>query len=358
MLSDGQLVHADLKKEHCKNCQMVRHVSPPSQEGLDRIYKENYTLYARPPGDNFEAQRQLRYVEWVLSITGQKPGQSLFEIGAGNGSFLLQLRNLTPTWTLRGLEPSSVAAEFANHAGFNIHTSTLDEVDKSLINADIVLAINVLEHTENPVDFLRQAASITKNTGRVLIICPDGERPSSELLIYDHVHSFTANAFHNIANEAGLSIEQRIIAPQSIGPFQAFLLCPTKREIEYQPDNLSSPDLYNQRLHFFTAWHNLDDALFQRARQSDEKIWAFGCGENAQILRTYAPKTWGLVSGITADLTGEFDGVAIQQYRPANKVHGRTLLLAVRPEIQNAVAKRLQLDGHRTIQWDDLMQDI
>lgn len=358
MLSDGQLMHADLKKEHCSICQLVRHVLSPSQRDLDLIFKDNYTLYARPPGGEFEAQRQLRYVEWVLSITGKTPGQSLFEIGAGNGSFLLQLRNLVPTWTLCGLEPSSTAAEFANFAGFDIRTSTLDELDKSEIGADITLAINVLEHTEDPISFLRQAASITKKSGRVMIICPDGERPSSELLIYDHVHSFTTNSIHNIAHAAGLSIERRTVAPELIGPFQAFLLRPADGKNERPPENKPPHDLYNRRLRFLTAWHKLDDALYQRVSQSGEKIWAFGCGENAQILRTYAPKTWSLVSGITADLVGEFDGAPVHLYQSANETLSGTLLLAVRPEVQNAVAKRLQLDGHRTIQWNDLMKDI
>ena len=358
MLSDGQLVRYELKKEHCKSCQLLRHVSPPTQSDLDDIFKRGYTLYARAPGDDFEMRRQHRYVGWVLSMVDQQPECSLFELGAGNGSFLLQLQKLAPTWKLAGLEPSAVAAEFARHAGFDIQIATLAELNTPKSQADIVLAINVLEHAEDPVAFLRHSALLMKNAGCIVIICPDGERPSSELLVYDHIHSFTTRSIHNIARAAGLIVESRSVAPEPLGPFQAFKL----RGAHDKPSAvslISSPDdLYERRDCFLTSWHNLDDALFQRAHRFGEEIWAFGCGENAQLLRTYAPKTWGLVTGVTADVKGDFDGTPINQYQPALKDRSRTLLLAVRPEVQGDVAKRLQDDGHRVIQWDDLMQNI
>lgn len=358
MLSDGQLIRSALKKEHCKSCQLLRHVSPPSQRDLDEIFRREYTLYARAPGGDFEAQRQRRYADWALSMTGRRTGQSLFEIGAGNGSFLLQLQQRVPTWTLAGLEPSSVAAEFARHAGLDIQTATLDEISEPEISADIVLAINVLEHTEYPETFLRQAASLMKSSGCIIVICPDGERPSSELLVYDHIHTFTADSIHNIAQAAGLVVERRTIAPAPLGPFQAFLLRSRNKSSEIIQIASSRSDLYERRHRFLTAWHNLDDALFERVCQFEGEIWAFGCGENAQMLRSYAPKTWNLVSCIIADITGDFDGVPVQKYQPATVNGKRTLLLAVRPEVQRKVADRLQDEGHLVIRWDDLMQNI
>ncbi|MNW06697.1 hypothetical protein D3C71_2031450 [compost metagenome] len=84
-------------------------------------------------------------------------------------------------------------------------------------------------------------------------------------------------------------------------------------------------------------------------------MWAFGSGENAQLLRAYAPKVWSKVQGVVADSAGVFDGKPIALYQAARTGGKRTILLAIRPGIQGVVEGRLSADGHTVIRWDDLV---
>lgn len=355
MLSDGRFLEAELNKEHCRDCRLLRHARPPSKEKLEAIFREGYELYAHPAGGGFEMQRQRRYADWVLALIGTRQVETVFEIGAGNGSFLTELHRRMPDWQLSGVEPSSVAAGHARNAGFDIQTGMLQDIDVSEADADIVLAINVVEHAHDPAAFLAHAATALSEEGCLIVICPDGERPSSELLVYDHLHSFTALALDNIARKAGLTVAQRMIAPVSLGPFQAFLLRRMNAADETARIGAPAQGLYEWRYRFLLAWHQLDAALLQRVEAAGENVWAFGGGESAQMLRTYAPETWSRVSGVLSDVAGFFDGQPVRIYGPAAERQARTLLLAVRPEIQGAVANRLTHDGNNVVLWDDLI---
>ncbi|WP_168713214.1 class I SAM-dependent methyltransferase [Parvibaculum lavamentivorans] len=355
MLSDGRFLEAQLNKEHCRDCRLVRHVSPPSKDQLEAIFKEGYELYAHPAGDSFEMQRQRRYADWILALIGARPVETVFEIGAGNGSFLTELHRRMPDWRLKGLEPSPIAAGHARESGFDIQTGLLQDIDVSGADADIVLAINVVEHAHDPTAFLSHAVTAVADNGCLIVVCPDGERPSSELLVYDHLHSFTALAIDNIARKAGLTITQRVIAPVSLGPFQALLLRRSSEADESARIGAPAQGLYEWRYRFLLAWHQLDSALVQRIESAGGNVWAFGGGESAQMLRTYAPETWSRVAGVLSDVPGSFDRQPVRIYGPSTDGQPRTLLLAVRPEIQGAVANRLTHDGNKVVQWDDLI---
>ncbi|MNT75587.1 hypothetical protein D3C72_2144950 [compost metagenome] len=56
-----------------------------------------------------------------------------------------------------------------------------------------------------------------------------------------------------------------------------------------------------------------------------------------------------------ADGAGVFDGRSITPYETAETGGERTMLLAVRSDIQARVEDRLVADGHKVVRWDDLV---
>ncbi|MDZ7927280.1 MAG: class I SAM-dependent methyltransferase [Agrobacterium sp.] len=350
MLSDGRSVPAPLEKKHCGVCGLVQHSSPPSQATIEAIFSSDYALHTRLVDNAFEKQRQTLYADWILNLLDTSTIASIFEIGAGTGLLMAELRRRAPQLRLRGVEPV-VSAVSEAAADIDIEVGLLRDINTALLKVDVVLSVNVIEHVHDPVEFLMQSRAALSEGGRIVVICPDGDHPSTEMLIYDHIHSFTLRSFEKIVQRAGLTITDRQLAPAALGAFQAVVLSPGSN------DSAASPmidDLYERRSSFLRRWQQLDQVLSERVGDCSS-LWAFGSGENAQLLRAYAPKVWSKVQGIVADSAGVFDGKPIAPYQTARTGGKRTILLAVRPGIQGVVDDRLSADGHTVIRWDDLV---
>jgi SAM-dependent methyltransferase len=277
---------------------------------------------------------------------------SIFEIGAGNGSLLAELVELYPGLQVSGIEPVDAAAEFARSAGLDIQTAFIEAFDITSANSDVVLSVNVVEHVVDPVAFLATAATGMSENGCIIVVCPDGEIPSTELLIYDHVHSFTPRAMRLLAAKCGLAVTDVRKSPGEIGPFQALVL---QRESTTPSVGSLETDsiLHRERNAFLGAWEALERRLLARVNKT-KTLTAFGFGESAQLLRTYAPNVWAKVDNIVADVDGFFDDKIVHRYRPDLTV-AQEILLAVRPDLQPALVERLRGDGKHPIQWDDLV---
>lgn len=350
MLSDGRSIIASLEKEECRNCGLMRHISSPSQEEIEAIFSQDYALHARLTNSIFEDQRQRIYAEWILDLLRDRKVNSVFEIGAGTGSLMAELQRRAPSWRLKGVEPVPAAVSHRT-ADLDIERGLLRDIDTRSLKVDVVLSVNVIEHVHNPLEFLQQSKMALTDDGCIVVICPDGDRPTTEMLIYDHIHSFTSRAIEGIAKSADLAVIDRQTAPPALGAFQAILLA---RGFSKWVAPRMADDLFERRMRLFSCWQKLDDALYERIRDCPN-LWAFGGGENAQLLRAYAPNTWNKVRGILADSAGFFDARPITRYEAASASRARTVLLAVRPEIQIAVAQRLINDGNSIIRWDDLV---
>ncbi len=352
MLSDGRIHSERLAKASCVQCGLVRHQKTLQEYEIKRIFDGDYTLASLPLNDEFLSRRQRHYADWLLSLFPRTERLSVFDIGAGNASLLEQLSQSGVEWRLSGIEPVDGAAALGREAGYDVETAFIDEYDMLSQDADLVISVNVIEHVADPVAFLEKAASGVKRGGRLFIVCPDGDRPSTELLIYDHIHSFTHVAMEYIAAKAGLRILSHARAPAAIGPFHAFVFAIGKET--NCPVSFNAKGLAEARAGFLEGWKRLDDRLEPRVCGEGGAV-AFGFGENAQLLRTYSPRAWSHIKGIYADVDGEFDGKPVKLYSAPSDMRGKKILLAVRTDQQKALKDRLVQDGNLVVSWDDLI---
>jgi hypothetical protein len=100
----------------------------------------------------------------------------------------------------------------------------------------------------------------------------------------------------------------------------------------------------------------LDQILLDRSRSTTDLI-AFGAGQTAALLRTYAPKTWARITSLVLDDPAEAWslGRPVASYRDAVQSPGRTALIATTPHAQQAVARRLERDGLHPFIWSELI---
>lgn len=356
MLSDGRVVPFALRRHACRNCGLAVHIEAPSTEATRRFFDSGYDLYAHPPGNRFEQERQRRYAEWIASLAGSARPDSVFEIGCGNGSLLLELRALWPSASLAGLEPASTAARHAREAGFDVTQGFLESSARPARAADLVLSVNVIEHSPEPARFLQFLRDCMADFGRGIIICPDGDVPSTELLVYDHLHSFSLDALSRFIAAAGLKLIGQAKAPAGLAGFQAAVVArdgATKKGPVGTPP--SGATLFEARRNFLLGWQRLDELLAARTAGASELV-CFGTGECAQLLRAYAPRTLSKVAAFAVDGgAGFFDGRPVLDYGALKPAPGTTILPAVRRELHPTIYQRLRNDGHEIAAWNDLL---
>jgi len=357
MRSDGALLDVPLQRSTCSSCGTGRLDDPPKESAVRALFRDEYALYAHASDDTFEKLRQRAYAGWISSLLPSSfSAEALLEIGCGNGSLLTELAAVYPGSQRRGIEPVVAAAEHARGAGHDVLCAYFDEAAGARLGNrhDLVISVNVLEHVPDPESFLTGLAATMAPEAYAVVICPDGETPSVELLMHDHLHSFTARGLREIAGRAGLVETKHATAPDSIGAFQASVFRWAAVHVSTAPTGSDPCEVHESRRSFLEAWKNLDDELIQMC--GSDVIVCFGIGETANLLRVYAPRVWSRIGRFVADgaAPGELDGRKVTPYGSTPGRPGERYLLAVRTQAQERVAARISNDGNDPIRWDHI----
>ena len=160
----------------CVNCGLV-YVNPRpvySPEEINKLYSDNYfdAPYMRfyiEKGDMQTNESFSSRLDWIEQF--KKKGRIL-DIGGASGGFLriAQKRG----WEVFGIEISKAAADIAREKyGLNVITGRVEEAGYKSNFFDVVSVSDVLEHIENPKEFLFKVNKIMKRGGLLYIAVPD-----------------------------------------------------------------------------------------------------------------------------------------------------------------------------------------
>lgn len=114
--------------------------------------------------------RKRAYYDLKIRIPWQGGGR-LLDVGCGNGSFLLSMRELG--WEVEGVEIDIRAAEAARQKGLNVRIGTLESLSFPSETFDAITMIHVIEHLPDPVKTLKECYRIIKPGGYIGIITPN-----------------------------------------------------------------------------------------------------------------------------------------------------------------------------------------
>lgn len=347
MASDWRIVNEPLARELCSACGLIRR-RPTASTGAS-FYASGYALYAHPPGDPREQSRQAEYARWIAQATGRRPRRVL-DVGCGNGSLLRALRTYWPDAEMLGCDPSRESIAQGYGSDLRLWTGTASTLPSD-VSVDLVIAVNVIEHTTDPISFLTALRATLQPDGLLVIVCPDGARPGLDLLFVDHVFSFGREHIGTLLSRAGLQRLGASQAPRSLGAFQMAI---GRRRDATQMKAISAPPRVEDVTRYLEQWKKLDERLQPRI---EGPLVCFGAGEAAGLLRAYAPRTWSPVRACAIDGTpqGRFGDLPVI---PIDAVTSDAqVLVAVRPSDQPRLAGRLGARFRRVVTWYDLVDE-
>ena len=178
----GHFLQRDYALAQCASCGYGFVVDPTTEFAI--LYDERYYdgRGADPLVDyGFELQapaQTIRAYEWrgiervASDLIGTPAGRRWIDFGCGNGGLVRYLRDHAGVDAV-GLEDGSIA-DRARAAGIPVEPT--DRVDDHRASADVVTAIEVLEHVVDPVDELRVMRSLLK-PGGLLFVTTGNLRP-------------------------------------------------------------------------------------------------------------------------------------------------------------------------------------
>jgi SAM-dependent methyltransferase len=166
-------------------------------------------------------------------------GLNVLEIGCGNGYLLKRLKDAGAE--VLGVEPGNHGQQGAK----KWHVPVIKGVfpNKSIQSRfDLIIAFAVLEHVENPSNFLASISKYLKPNGKIIIAVPD-ERPYIDngdisTLFHEHWSFFDDVTLSNTVKMAGYM--EMLSEVSSYGGSLYCAMSITQNPIELQPENVSS----------------------------------------------------------------------------------------------------------------------
>jgi len=353
VVSDGRVLEASLEKASCLSCGLVSHVNQLCTDTVQNVYREDYVLAsASPSSDQCRAQN---YADVLTQFIA--PAKRVLEIGCGSGALLRELETRWPEASLFGTDPALPDGPAQNgRLRFERGFFETYAADKGI---DLIFSVNVLEHVSCPTTFFTRVAGLLSSGGQLAIICPASNPPNLELVIYDHLHTFTSRALAMAAQSTGFTVTTQIDRVERLGDFQFIIFrrtsvetmedCPRSRE--------EAVSLAASRTAYLKAWCNLEATLLSRAAFASRTA-LFGAGQMAALLRAYAPRIWDQVDLLVVDNISDawrFDKPVSAYSDSKRSLESAAVLVATSPSTQAHLANRLASDGLRAVRFDDII---
>lgn len=202
----------------CKNCGLI-YLNPQHEEidyqkfysGLNVVNKIVPETILKNINNQNSGRAQVR--DFLLKNIeredlGEKP--KLLDIGCGIGRFLYLLKDAG--FVLEGLEPGKVERDFVrNVLNLNINDGILANHKLDAESYDIVTALAVIEHVNNPLKTIEAMANLIKPNGYILLTTPSYRhmnlrRGVENYFKFVHTFYFTEITLASLMKQAGFDI--------------------------------------------------------------------------------------------------------------------------------------------------------
>jgi SAM-dependent methyltransferase len=172
-LLDNPLTGGELFR--CRDCGIAFRYPHLKKSMLDELYRQgNSDNWQTAVGERLDWKIAGNWISEHLS-----PRSAIIDVGCFNGGFL---NTVEITGRRFGIEIHEDASNRARQQGIQIIGRDFEALSKTSETFDAVTAFDVIEHTQNPLEFLTQMAGVTNNNGNIIISSGNSEALSWRLL--------------------------------------------------------------------------------------------------------------------------------------------------------------------------------
>lgn len=166
---------------HCSSCKSLYASPRPSEEELLRYYAESasqrfwFEVILKHTGEKRKESITLPALERVDTIMKEvvkKEPATVLDVGAANGTFLLEWKKHHPEAHLIAIEPGAESAQKCREYNIEVFEGFVeDEAEKKAATGDLVTCFEVLEHVQNPERFTKALYKATAPGGVAIVSC-------------------------------------------------------------------------------------------------------------------------------------------------------------------------------------------
>lgn len=199
----------------CSGCGLLFNSPRLRDEQIEALYDGGYYVFREP--EHEALHRVARLAAQTVGVAQQfSDARELLEVGCAKGYLLALLR--ARGWTVRGVELSAEAAEFARtRFELPVHAGSLRSwLDAPAFRpAPMVLSTDVIEHVIDPLDFLLALHRATAPGGWLVIGTPNADSDHRRVLGAQwigfnpfHIYLFTRATLAPLLQRAGFELVQ------------------------------------------------------------------------------------------------------------------------------------------------------
>lgn len=295
LTTDGTILKQQLSKVQCINCGLFFNPNPIT---INNYHRSNGASKWDIQRHKDIAKNVSKLLEKIFS--SKKKKITVLEIGGGNylTSYFLSKINKKLSVTCLEPYPENDAPKSKVEC---LKLKLEDYLPKKKF--EFVFSNNVIEHTSNPVKFIKNIDKLLSEKSFILVCCPTQTKITYETLFIDHVFHFSEQSFKMIANKAGFVLDKDFIS--SWDKFtHCYLLKKAKKQKKIK-NRISAKTAIMYRKSIVDKYRILDDQLLDKLINFKGNVYLFGAGELSQIIRCYAPKFFDRLSSlVVSDLKG------------------------------------------------------
>ena len=175
--------HRHFQCTHCGHIQL----SPlPSNEELTLYYSTDYIFTDCQDRPTKKGKRSA-YLSYIRANFQNIEATSCLDIGAGNGRFLGELRELGFS-QLYAVEPNDSLARILLNSGYNVEKGMMKDVSFGTTQFNLINAGDVIEHLVDPVSFIKSLRGKLSQNGTLIITTPNIESYWSRFTFFLYKH--------------------------------------------------------------------------------------------------------------------------------------------------------------------------
>ena len=176
MITDGNYgCFGTMRK--CDDCGLVFTSDYPASQ-VSNFYRNMVDLEYLDSAISRRSQMK-RLLEIALRYNPQ--ARSVLDVGAAVGLMILEAK--ARGLEADGIEPSRWCVRVASEVyGIDLFHGALEDLNELVMQYDLVMLIDVLEHSNDPLSFLRYARNALAPGGRLIIVTPDIYSPAARIM--------------------------------------------------------------------------------------------------------------------------------------------------------------------------------